>query len=526
MLRVVEPLISAREAPPVAGVRRELMLVVGGKAPRLDGVRVEPVGDGHSAPPIYAISPVGAEPTNDAAPPISGVVRAKDDTSRPNFAVVAAGASVLAHVLILAWALHSIQPDEALAKGGDMSPIVIEGIAVELVDQVPSPLSEAQAVEETKVAAEIAEDSAAKATEDAAPVAPQTEVAALTPAEVVAPVEETVAPTPEPAVATAVADATSAPVEVAAPVAAAVESLADAASPVASEARSALADDAPASPAVLDPTSNVTPTKSEDVAMAAPAADVVAAQPVESDATAASAAAVDVAVKPVEPEAAQAVEEPEVLAKDIPDNSAPATDLYRDTIATDDDVTEHAPVADDVAKPVDPPKIEVATVADTEKIAPLEEKADPVDAPQDKQAPPKPKKVAAAKATPSKPRQESVAEKAAQAPLFGTAGAGGASDAERGRANVSSYRAQASAHLRRYRSYPDGAHDLTGTAWVSFTVNTSGQVLSAQLSRSSGHAVLDRAALGMVKRASPFPPLPADYTQKSLAISAPVRFER
>jgi protein TonB len=105
-------------------------------------------------------------------------------------------------------------------------------------------------------------------------------------------------------------------------------------------------------------------------------------------------------------------------------------------------------------------------------------------------------------------------------------GAGGSSKDNVGRASVSSYRSRLVGHLRRYQSYPAAAASrrLTGTVTVTFTISGSGSVTSARVSRSSGQGILDGAALGMVRRASPFPAIPPGLGA-SMTISAPIRFD-
>ncbi|MEE4118282.1 MAG: TonB family protein [Paracoccaceae bacterium] len=61
-------------------------------------------------------------------------------------------------------------------------------------------------------------------------------------------------------------------------------------------------------------------------------------------------------------------------------------------------------------------------------------------------------------------------------------------------------------HVIRVRR-PDVA--ARGAARVTFRVAGSGALAGASLSRSSGSAALDRAALTVVRRAAPFPPPPA-----------------
>jgi protein TonB len=501
------------EAPPVAGVRRELMMPFGGKAPRLGGVRAVLDARTETAAPIFDSARSEPDPAKgDAAPPVGGVEGpAKEGSQRTNIAAIAAAISVLAHAAVLAWAIHSIRPDEALAKGDDSSPVVIEGVSVVLLDQMPtkeSPeletLAEAKAVEDTETA-RVTETENAKVEEATVTPEQPTEIAALTETDIQQPVAEATASVPEPATA-AVVDDTPAMLAESSPAEEDSASTAEAAEPAEDDTRVAVADDAPAASAAADQSAELSPATTDESAVPA-----------------------DAVPEPVETETALKVEEPptEVLAKDLPANSAAATDLYLDSVDTGDDKTVHAALADETAQPVDPPEPDPAAVDDEAKVAPLEEKADPMDLPQDSPAPPKPKKVAAVKSAPSKERNASVAEQTATGPLSGIFGAGGTSEAERGRANTSSYRAQLAAHLRRYRSYPDAARDrsLAGTVRVAFTVNASGHVTGARLTRSSGYAVLDRAALGMVNRASPFPAIPANLAIRNLSVDVPVRFD-
>jgi protein TonB len=95
-----------------------------------------------------------------------------------------------------------------------------------------------------------------------------------------------------------------------------------------------------------------------------------------------------------------------------------------------------------------------------------------------------------------------------------------------GQANASAYSATVLAHLQRYRIYPDQARaaGITGVSTVRFTLGAGGNVISVSLAGSSGQGVLDQAALAMVKRASPFPPIPPSLGRGSMSFAAPVRF--
>jgi len=108
----------------------------------------------------------------------------------------------------------------------------------------------------------------------------------------------------------------------------------------------------------------------------------------------------------------------------------------------------------------------------------------------------------------------------------GRAGAGGRAESG-GTANVSSYQAQVLAHLQRYRSYPAAAKNagIRGIATVRFSLSASGAVISASLARGSGAAVLDEAAVAMVRRASPFPPIPSGLGRSRMDFAAPIKFD-
>ncbi len=93
---------------------------------------------------------------------------------------------------------------------------------------------------------------------------------------------------------------------------------------------------------------------------------------------------------------------------------------------------------------------------------------------------------------------------------------------------ASNYKGKVVAKLRRAKRYPKKAQrkKLTGTARVAFTISRSGSVSGIRISRSSGHAILDQAALEMVKRASPMPKFPGDIRQARMTLQVPVRFDR
>ena len=88
-----------------------------------------------------------------------------------------------------------------------------------------------------------------------------------------------------------------------------------------------------------------------------------------------------------------------------------------------------------------------------------------------------------------------------------------------------SYRRAIMARLEAQRSYPGGAlrRNWQGSGAVLFRIERSGRLLEAALTASTGHAALDKAALGIVRRAAPFPAIP-DTLPDELAITMPVAF--
>jgi protein TonB len=113
---------------------------------------------------------------------------------------------------------------------------------------------------------------------------------------------------------------------------------------------------------------------------------------------------------------------------------------------------------------------------------------------------------------------------AASSNSHGRAGAGGRLE-NGGSADVTSYKSRVFAHLQRYKSYPSGASRAgLRAATVHFVLSASGSVTSASLGQSSGAAAFDQAALSMVRRASPFPPIPSGLGS-SLSFNAPIRFQ-
>jgi protein TonB len=131
---------------------------------------------------------------------------------------------------------------------------------------------------------------------------------------------------------------------------------------------------------------------------------------------------------------------------------------------------------------------------------------------------------------PPPPPQEvaSVAQTASGGPVGQVAGRGGSRNDTAGEADMSSYLGLVVAHLRRFKRYPAEAQaaNIHGTARISFSVGSKGEVLATRIVASSGARLLDEEAVAMVGRAGPFPPIPAELRRASMTFTVPVRFQR
>lgn len=99
---------------------------------------------------------------------------------------------------------------------------------------------------------------------------------------------------------------------------------------------------------------------------------------------------------------------------------------------------------------------------------------------------------------------------------------------EGGSAAVTNYPGKIVSKLRRALRYPPEARGdgLSGDVRVSFTVTAGGSVSAITVAGSSGHIVLDRAAVETVQRAAPFPAIPAEAGRTSWRFTVPLAFRR
>jgi protein TonB len=93
-------------------------------------------------------------------------------------------------------------------------------------------------------------------------------------------------------------------------------------------------------------------------------------------------------------------------------------------------------------------------------------------------------------------------------------------------AGLRQYRLALAGEARRFRSYPETARraGMTGTAEVRVSV-AAGAPRQTELARSSGHAILDMAALDMLRAAAARTTLPESLRGQEFAVVLPVVFE-
>jgi TonB family protein len=173
----------------------------------------------------------------------------------------------------------------------------------------------------------------------------------------------------------------------------------------------------------------------------------------------------------------------ETAAAEQPDQSPPLDEVVPDIVpAIAPDVVIPLPQA----KPVEDKPVEKAKQA--------------VEKPK-----PKPKKEKKEKAAPAKP----VVTASVDAKAAAKASAPKASQSSGSSVSPAKWNSQLIGWINRHKRYPSAARSrkAEGTANVTFVVSSSGKVTSARLTRSSGDADLDRAALSVLQGATvPAPP--------------------
>ena len=232
---------------------------------------------------------------------------------------------------------------------------------------------------------------------------------------------------------------------------------------------------------------------------------------------------------PVEPAETEIVEAPETTVEAV----AAATVLEAPPVSEMPDAVEATQVVKEAPAVEDAPVQEAIAVPKPIAAPPP---------PKRKPTPPEPER---ADSEPNKQANEAVktepttAEVAAVAPSApGAAGKSGtqddpnAGDAARDTSaggmpgSQANYAAILKAWLERHKEYPRRARQRRheGVVMLYLVIDRTGHVLEYGVRESSGHTLLDKATIDMLKRAQPLPAMPDDMRRDRLELIVPVQF--
>jgi TonB family protein len=82
------------------------------------------------------------------------------------------------------------------------------------------------------------------------------------------------------------------------------------------------------------------------------------------------------------------------------------------------------------------------------------------------------------------------------------------------------------AHVAKFKAYPSDVYGVTGTVVVDFVLDSKGQLYRHWIVKSSCFPAMDQAALAMLERAVPFPPLALPFGHERAKFRVPVRFSK
>jgi protein TonB len=91
---------------------------------------------------------------------------------------------------------------------------------------------------------------------------------------------------------------------------------------------------------------------------------------------------------------------------------------------------------------------------------------------------------------------------------------------------LDSYVSKVRSRMDRNKKYPARSEAKSGVVEVNFTIHSDGKVTGARIVASSGHAALDDEVMALVRRVTPFAPIPAELQREQLNLTVPVVFTR
>lgn len=142
---------------------------------------------------------------------------------------------------------------------------------------------------------------------------------------------------------------------------------------------------------------------------------------------------------------------------------------------------------------------------------------------------PQPEPVATAQETAAVPQHAAVEKNHEKAPAKAMVKASGqrserTAGSRKGKAR--NYFSTLMAWLNQHKDYPaDLKKDKKqGVVVIHFTIAKSGEVMASGIKKSSGHPELDKAALDMLAKANPLPPIPDALEREHLSLSIPIEY--
>jgi protein TonB len=106
-------------------------------------------------------------------------------------------------------------------------------------------------------------------------------------------------------------------------------------------------------------------------------------------------------------------------------------------------------------------------------------------------------------------------------------GGGDASASRSSRNAEAAYLAELQRAIARHQQFPSEARRKrqTGVTTLSFVVQRDGRIRQVRVTKSSGNASLDEAAMTAMKRLSRFKPIPAVIDRQEWPMRVPIRFD-
>jgi protein TonB len=104
---------------------------------------------------------------------------------------------------------------------------------------------------------------------------------------------------------------------------------------------------------------------------------------------------------------------------------------------------------------------------------------------------------------------------------------GGASSSRSAAKAEAAYLAALRRAISRHQRYPDDARRRrrTGVVTLSFVVQGDGRIRQVRVTKSSGDASLDEAAMQALQRLNRFKPIPANIGRSEWPMRVPIRFD-